>query len=46
MENRDKVKRAFAEAIVQSMWVKGLITFKERNKITQNIEKNMQKSCC
>lgn len=46
MENREKAKRAFAEAIVRSMWVKGLITFQECNKITQNIEKNMQKSCC
>ena len=46
MENRDKAKKVFAKAIVQSMWVKGLITFQERNKITQNIEKNMQKSCC
>ena len=31
MRDRTKVKIAYAEAIAQAMWIKGLITPKERD---------------
>ena len=46
MENRNKVKKAFAEAVIQAMWVKGLITQKEREKIAQKPGEKLLKINC
>ena len=37
MSDRTKAKVAFAEAIMQTLWIKGLITAKERDQIAKKI---------
>jgi hypothetical protein len=46
MENRDKVRKAFADALIQTLWVKGLINPKEREKITQKTDEKLLKIKC
>ena len=46
MNNQKKARIAFAQAIIQSMWVKGLITTAERNKIALKTEEKLQKNNC
>lgn len=46
MSDRTKVKVAFAEAILQTMWVKGLITAKERDQITKKTGEKIRKNNC
>lgn len=46
MKNQKKARIAFAQAIIQSMWVKGLITTAERNKIALKTEEKLQKNNC
>ena len=40
---KKRAKIAFAEAVIQSMWVKGLITTAERDKITHKTVEKLQK---
>ena len=44
MSDRTKAKVAFAEAITQTLWVKGLITAKEREQITKKACEKLLKS--
>lgn len=46
MSDRTKVKIAFAEAIMQTLWVKGLITAKERDQIVKKTDEKLQQSNC
>lgn len=46
MKNQKKARIAFAQAIIQSMWVTGLITTAERNKIALKTEEKLQKNNC
>jgi hypothetical protein len=46
MSDRTKVKIAFAEAIMQTLWVKGLITAKERDQIVKKTGEKLQQSNC
>lgn len=46
MSDRTKAKVAFAEAIMQTLWIKGLITAKERDQIVKKIGEKLQKSNC
>jgi len=46
MSDRTKAKVAFAEAVMQTLWVKGLITTKERDQIAKKISEKLQKSNC
>lgn len=45
-EKSKKARIAFAQVIIQSMWVKGLITTAERNKIALKTEEKLQKNNC
>jgi len=46
MNDKTKVKVAFAEAVLQTMWIKGLITAKERDQITQRTAQKLQQVNC
>ena len=46
MSDKQKVKIALAEAITQQLWVKGLITQKQREMIDKNSEKVLGKTDC
>ena len=46
MSDRTKVKVAFAEAIMQTLWIKGMITTKERDQITKKTGEKLRKSNC
>ena len=46
MSDRTKVKIAFAEAIMHTLWVKGLITAKERDQIVKKSVELLQQSNC
>ena len=47
MDDRTKLRIAMAEAIMQAMWVKGLITVEERDLINQkNRESFMTEANC
>lgn len=46
MSDRTKIKVAFAEAIAQTMWVKGLITAKERDSISKKACEKLRKGNC
>lgn len=46
MQDRTKVKVAFVEAVLQTMWIKGMITAEERDRITQRTAAHLQKSNC
>ena len=46
MSDRTKAQIAFAEAVATTMWVKGLITAKEREQIVQKAGEKIQKSNC
>ena len=46
MSNKAKTKQALAEAITQALWVKGLITKEERQKIDRHTEETLQKAKC
>ena len=44
MSDRTKAKVAFAEAIMQTLWIRGLITAKERDQIAKKTGEKLQKS--
>lgn len=46
MSDRTKAKVAFAKAITQTLWIKGLITAKERDQIAKKTGEKLQKSNC
>ena len=46
MSDRTKAKVAFAEAIMQTLWIKGLIISKERDQISKKTGEKLQKSNC
>ena len=46
MSDRTKVKIAFAEAIMQTLWIKGLINAKERDQIAKKTGEKLRKSNC
>jgi len=46
MSDRTKAKVAFAEAITQALWIKGLITAKERDQIAKKTGEKLRKSNC
>lgn len=46
MGDRTKAKVAFAEAITQALWIKGLITAKERDQIAKKTGEKLRKSNC
>ena len=46
MSDRTKAKVAFAEAIMQTLWIKGLITAKERDQMAKKTGENLRKSNC
>lgn len=46
MSDRTKVKVAFAEAVLQTLWIKGLITAKERDQIAHITGEKLRKSNC
>ena len=46
MSDKTKVKISMAEAIAKALWLKGLITGKERDKINEHTRKRLQKENC
>lgn len=46
MSDKTKVKIALAEAITKQLWVKGLITQKQREQIDKNSQKTLAKADC
>lgn len=46
MSDRIKAKVAFAEAVLQALWIKGMITAKERDQIAQKTSEKLRKSNC
>ena len=46
MSDKTKVKIALAEAITKQLWVKVLITQKQRENIDKNSQKTLAKSGC
>ncbi len=46
MSDKTKVKIALAEAITKQLWVKGLITQQQREKIDKNSQKTLAKADC
>ena len=46
MSDRTKAKVAFAEAIMQTLWIKGLITAKERDQIAKKTGDKLRKNNC
>ena len=46
MSDRTKAKVAFAEAIMQTLWIKGLITAKERDQIVKKTGDKLRESNC
>ena len=46
MSDKAKVKIALAEAITTQLWVKGFITKEQREKIDQNIRKQLADGDC
>lgn len=46
MKDKSKARIAFAEAVTQALWLKGLITLKERDQMNQNTAKKLVKSNC
>jgi hypothetical protein len=46
MKNREKAKIAFAQSITQTLWLKGMITLQERDKMLRFSEEKLRKSNC
>ena len=46
MEKKTKVKIAFADAVITSMWLKGLITTQERDQMQQKCDEKLRKTNC
>lgn len=46
MSDRTKVKIAYAEAIAQTMWIKGLISTKERDAIAKKSREKLRGGNC
>lgn len=46
MSDKQKVKIALAEAITKQLWVKGLITQKQREQIDQNTLRKLTEANC
>lgn len=46
MSDKSNVKIAFAEAITQALWIKGLITAKERDQIAKKTGDKLRKCNC
>ena len=43
---KNKAKEAFAAAIVQTLWLKGMITSKERDRIQQKTQEKLTRGNC
>lgn len=43
---KNKAKEAFAAAIVQTLWLKGMITAKERDRIQQKTQEKLTRGNC
>lgn len=43
---KNKAKEAFAAAIVQTLWLKGMITTKERDRIQQKTQEKLTRGNC
>ena len=46
MSDKTKVKIALAEAITQQLWVKGLISQRQRDMINKNSKKKLSETNC
>jgi len=46
MSEKTKVKIAFAEAILQQLWVEGLVSQQERERIEQRTAKGIRNGEC
>lgn len=46
MSDRTKVKIAFAEAITLTLWIRGLITAKERDQIARKAGEKLHRDKC
>ena len=46
MDTKENVMLALADAITQAMWIKGLITLKERDRIKQQCHESLSRSNC
>ena len=43
---KNKAKQAYAAAIVQTLWLKGLITTQERDRIQQKTQEKLKSGNC
>lgn len=43
---KNKAKDAYASAIVQTLWLKGMITTKERDRMQQLTKEKLQRGKC
>lgn len=46
MKDKTKVKIAFAEAVTQMLWLKGMLTLQERDQMNQNAAARLQNGKC
>lgn len=46
MKDREKAKIAFAQSITQTLWLKGLITMQERDKMLRISAEKLGKTKC
>ncbi len=46
MQGNKRVQLAYAEAITQMLWMKGLITTKERDQINKKTDEVLEKGNC
>lgn len=45
MTNKDKVRTAIADAIIQTLWTKGLITKPEHDRIRAAAKETLEQNC-
>ena len=46
MNEKTKVKIAYADAIIERLWVEGLLTAKERSEVMANCHEKLQEGKC
>ncbi len=46
MRNRTEKRIAFAEAVTQTLWIRGLITVKERDQIAKEAGDRLRRGKC
>jgi len=46
MQGNTRVRIAYAEAITQMLWLKGLITIEEKNQINKRNREKLEKGNC